>query len=143
MRGCMYICIYIFTCYMLSWAGQMVSFLATLGMPCDLISPQSGNVSAVVEKLQSSYLESVNACSGVKVQQYLHLRSEVESASYTPAAHISAGCRRMASARVIGTTSNWIALLVGSGDSRSLWDCKSRAGCVSVVMQIQSMMLST
>ena len=49
-----------------SWADQVVSFLATLG--CLAISLQSVNVSAVVEKLQSSYLESVNACSGVKMQ---------------------------------------------------------------------------
>ena len=38
-------------------------------MPCDLNSPQTVNVSEVVEKLQSSYLASVNAFSGVKMQQ--------------------------------------------------------------------------
>ena len=59
-------------------------------MPCDLITPQSVNVSAVVEKLQSSYPESLNACSGVKMQQYLHLSSEVNSASYTTAACLQA-----------------------------------------------------
>ena len=59
-------------------------------MPCDHINPQSVNVSAVVEKLQSSCMESVNTCSGVKMQQYLQLRSEVDSASYTPAAYLQA-----------------------------------------------------
>ena len=72
------------------WAGQVVPFLAALGMPCDLIAPQSVNVSAVVEELQGSYLESVNACSGVKMQQYLHLRTSVVSASCTPAAYLLA-----------------------------------------------------
>jgi len=43
-----------------------------------LMMRQSVNVSTVVEKLQGSYLESVNACSGV-MQQYFHLRSEVDS----------------------------------------------------------------
>ena len=108
-----------------SWTGQMVSFLVTPGMPWDLISPQSVSVSAVLEKLQSGYLESVNACNGVKMQQYLHLRSEVDSASYTPAAHLQA-----VGGLPFGTTSNWIAL-VGSGDG-SLWECKSRAGSKTV-----------
>ena len=48
------------------------------------------NVSAVVEMLQSGYLESVNACSGVKMQQYLYLTSEIDLASYTPAAYLQA-----------------------------------------------------
>ena len=43
-----------------------------------LMMRQSVNVSTVVEKLQSSYLESVNACSGVMTQNF-HLRSEVDS----------------------------------------------------------------
>ena len=109
-----------------SWAGQVVSFLATLDMPCYLITPRSVNVSAVVEKLQGSYLESVNACSGVKMQQYLNPRSGVESASYTPVAYLQAvgGWRQCKQA--FGTTSNYIPL-VGSGDG-SLWDCNSRAG---------------
>ena len=102
-----------------SWACQVVSFLGTLGMPCDFITPQSANVSADVEKLQSSYLKSVNACSGVKMQQYLHLRCEVDSASYTPAAYLQA---------------------VGGWHQRTHLGLKD---CVSVVMQIQSMMLST
>ena len=98
-----------------SWAGQVVSFLATLGMPCDLSTPQSVNVSAVVEKLQSSYLESVNACSGVKMQQYLHLRSEVDSASYTPAAYLQAvgGWRQRKHLAQLRTGSHWLAVETG------------------------------
>ena len=71
-------------------------------MPCDLSTPQSVNVSAVVEKVQSSYLESVNACSGIKMQQYLHLRSEVDSASY-------------------GTLQLPICRLLADGVSGSIW----------------------
>ena len=98
-----------------SWAGQVVSFLATLGMPCDLITPQSVNVSAVVEKLQSSYLESVNACSGVKMQQYLHLKSEVDSASYTPAAYLQAvgGWRQRKHLAQLRAGSHWLAVETG------------------------------
>ena len=95
-----------------SWAGQVVSFLATLGMPCDLITAQSVNVSAVVEKLHSSYQESVNACSGVKMQEYLHLRSEVDSASYTPAAYLQAvgGWRRRKHLAQLRTGLHWLAV---------------------------------
>ena len=95
-----------------SWAGQVVSFLATLGMPCRFIAPQSVNASAVVEKLQSSYLESVNACSGVKMQQYLHLRSEVDSASYTLAAYLQAvgRWRQRKHLAKLRTGSHWLAV---------------------------------
>ena len=51
-----------------SWAGQVGSFLSAMGMIYDLSSPQTMSVSAAVEKLQSSYLALVNACSGVKLQ---------------------------------------------------------------------------
>ena len=51
-------------------------------MPCDPSSPQTVSVSAVVDKLQNSYLASVNACSGVKMQQYMSLRFNVDTASY-------------------------------------------------------------
>ena len=74
------------------------------------------NVSAVVEKLKSSYLESVNACSGVKMQQYLHLRSEVDSASYTPAAYLQAvgGWRqRKHYLAQLRTGSHWLAVETG------------------------------
>ena len=80
----------------------------------------------LVEKLQSNYLESVNACSGVKMQQYLHLRSASCRFGKLHSSCLSAGCWRMAAAQAFGTTPNWIAL-VGSGDG-SLWECKSRAG---------------
>ena len=80
-------------------------------MPCDLITPQSVNVSAVAEKLRRRYLESVNASSiGVKMQQYLHLRSEVDSASYTPAAYLQAvgGWRQRKHLAQLGTGSQWL-----------------------------------
>ena len=98
-----------------SWAGQFESFLAALGMPCDLINPRSVNVSAVVEKLQSSYLESVNACSGVKMQQYLRLRAEVDSASYIPAAYLQAvgGWRQRKHLAQLRTGSHWLAVETG------------------------------
>ena len=43
-------------------AGHVLSFITILGMPCDLITPQSVNVNAVVEKLQSSYIPGVGKC---------------------------------------------------------------------------------
>ena len=109
-----------------SWAGQVVSFLATLGMPCNLITPLSVNVSTVVEKLQSSYLESVNACSGVKMQQNLHLRSEVDSASYTPAAYLQAvgGWRQRTHLAQLRTGSHRLVVELG----RNGRECKSRVG---------------
>ena len=51
-----------------SWAGQVDLFLSAIGMPCYLSPPRIVSVSAVVEELQNSYLASVNACSGVKMQ---------------------------------------------------------------------------
>ena len=56
-----------------SWAGQVDLFLPAIGMPCDLSSPSTVSVSAVVGK--SSHLASVSACSGVKMQQCLSLIS--------------------------------------------------------------------
>ena len=99
----------------LTWAGQVVSFLATLGMPCDIITPQSVNVSAVAEKLQSSYLELVNACSGIKMQQYLHLRFEVDSASNTLAAYLQAigGWRQRKHLAQLRTGPHWLAMETG------------------------------
>ena len=98
-----------------SWAGQVASFLATLGMPCDLNSPQTVSVSAVVEKLECNYLESVNACSGVKMQQYLHLRSEVDTASYSPAAYLQAvgGWKQRKHLAQLRTGSHWLAVETG------------------------------
>ena len=84
------------------------------------------NISAVVEKLQSSHLESVNACSGAKMQQYLHLRSEVDSASYTPAAYLQAvgGWRQRKHLTQLRAGSHWLAVKTGRyGNAR-----KSKAG---------------
>ena len=44
----------------------------------------------MVVELQMSYLTSMNACSGVKMQQFLHLRFNVYTSSYTPAAYLLA-----------------------------------------------------
>ena len=38
------------------WAGQVASFLASLGMSQDLSAPQTVNILAAVEQLQSRYL---------------------------------------------------------------------------------------
>ena len=126
-----------------SWAGQVVSFLTTLGIPCDLSTPQSVNVSAVVEKLQSSYLESVNACNGVKMQQYLHLRSEVDPASYTPAAYLQAvvGWRQRKYLAQLRTGSHWLAVETGRyGNARVE---RAQRLCQRCDAKFQSMMLST
>ena len=68
-----------------------------------------------MEKLQSSYLESVNACSGVKMQQYLHLRFEVDLASHTLAAYLQAigGWRQHKHLAQLRTGSHLLA--VGTG----------------------------
>ena len=67
------------------WAGQVASFLASLGMPPDLSAPQTVNILAAVEQLHSRYLALVTGSAGSKMQQYLHLRSVMETASCTPA----------------------------------------------------------
>ena len=115
-----------------SWAGQVGKFLSAIGMPCDLSSPQTVSVSAVVEKLQSSYLASVNACSGVKMQQYLSLISNVDTASYSPAAHLRAVVK-WEQRKHLCATLNKIAL-AGSGNG-SLWGGKGgeRAKAVSAL----------
>ena len=64
-------------------AGQVVTTLATLSSTYHFVNPNKLSISAVVEKLQSIYLESVNAGNGVRMQQYLHPRSDVYAASYT------------------------------------------------------------
>lgn len=70
------------------WAGQVVSFLASHSahMPSDLMATHRVSVSAVMGKLQSTCLELVYACSGVKMHRYWHLRSTVDMASYSPPA---------------------------------------------------------
>ena len=98
-----------------SWAGQVGRFLSAIVMPCDLSSPQTVSVSAVVEKLQSSYLASVNADSGVKMQAYLSLRSIVDIESSSPAAYLQAVVKSnqrklMAQLR---TGSHWLAVETG------------------------------
>ena len=103
------------------WGGRVQSIPAWFQY--SLITPQSVKVNAVVEMVQSSYLESVYACSGVKMQQYLHLRSEVDSASYTPTAYPQAvgGWHQRKHLAQLPTGSHW---LIGSGDDGSLWECQ-------------------
>ena len=98
-----------------SWAGQVDLFLSAIGMPCDLSSPQTVSVSAVVEKLKSNYLASVNACSGVKMQQYLGLRSNVDTASYSPAAYLQVVVRWKQRKHLaqLRTGSHWLAVETG------------------------------
>ena len=58
---------------------------------------------------------SLHACSGVKMQQYLHLRSEVDSARYTPAAYLQAvgGWRQRKHLAQLRTRSRWLAVEAG------------------------------
>ena len=70
----------------------------------------------VVEKLQNSNLASVNACSGVKMQQYFSLISNVDTASYFPG--LPTSCCQMEAAQASGATPKWFAM-AGSGN-RSL-----------------------
>jgi hypothetical protein len=98
-----------------SWAGQVASFLAALGLPCDLSAPRSVSVSAVVKQLQCDYLVSVNACTAVKVQQYLLLRSKVDTESYTPASYLQAvgGWKQRKHLAQLRTGSHWLAVETG------------------------------
>ena len=81
-------------------------------MPCALSFPQTVSVSAVVEKLQSSNLASVNGCSGVDMQQYLSLRSIVDTRSYSPATYLQAVVRwkQLKHLAQLRTGSHWLAV---------------------------------
>ena len=109
-------------------------------MPC---SPKAVSVSAVVEKLQSSYLASVNACSDVKVQQYL-LDTNWIQCGYGEllSSDLPTGRCQMEAAQASGATPNWFAL-AGSG-KRSLWGSKGGARAEAVrALQRDLMSLST
>jgi hypothetical protein len=95
-----------------SWAGQVASFFTALGLPCDLRAPQTVNVSAVLKQLQSSYLDSVKDSSSSKVQQYLLMRQEVDTKSYTPAAYLQAvgGWKQRKRLAQLRTGSHWLAV---------------------------------
>ena len=76
---------------------------------------QCGGGEAATFSVTVSYLASVNACSCVKMQQYLSLRSNVDTASYSPAAYLQANVRwkqRKHLAR-LRTGAHWLA--VGTG----------------------------
>ena len=72
------------------WAGQVVALLASLNLPHDLNAPQTVNIKAAEVQLQCRYIAEVTGCDKVKVQQYLQMRSVLETASYTPAAYLQA-----------------------------------------------------
>lgn len=95
-----------------SWAGQVALFFTALGLPCDLRAPQTVNVSAVLKQLQSSYLDSVKDSSSSKVQQYLLMRQEVDTKSYTPAAYLQAvgGWKQRKRLAQLRTGSHWLAV---------------------------------
>ena len=95
-----------------SWAGQVVSFLASLGLPHDPNAPRVVDVKAVVEQLQCSYLASVTGSQSSKVQQYLRMRSAVDTASYTPAAYLQAvgGWKQRQRMAQLRTGSHWLAV---------------------------------
>ena len=84
-------------------------------MPQDLSAPQTVNVLAAVEQLQSRYLALVTRSAGSEMQQYLHLRSVVETASYTPAAYLQAvgGWRQRQAVAQLRTGSSWLAAETG------------------------------
>ena len=75
-----------------SWAGQVRGVFPSHSRHA--LRSQHSSVSECQcccgKAAESSYLESVNARSGVKMQQYLHLRSEVDSARDNPAAYLQA-----------------------------------------------------
>jgi hypothetical protein len=97
------------------WAGQVASFLASLNLPHDLNAPQSVDILVAVEKLQCRYVTSVTASNSYKVQQYLQLRSGVDTASYTPAAYLQAvgGWRQRQAVAQLRTGSSWLAVETG------------------------------
>ena len=66
-------------------------------------------------KLQSNYLASVNACSGVKMQEYMSLRSIVDTASYSPAAYLQAVVKwnQRKHLAQLRTGSHWLAVETG------------------------------
>ena len=89
-----------------------------------------------MEKLQSSSIAKVTGRDGTpvgsKVQQYLQLRSVVETASYTPAAYLQAvgGWRQRQAVAQLRTGSSWLAVETARrlATGRS---CRGKSGCVS------------
>ena len=65
------------------------------------------SVSAVEKKTQSSYIESINACSCVRMRLHLHLRSE---SCYTLAAYLQA-CWQAFAQSSAGTTVDQLAFV--------------------------------
>jgi hypothetical protein len=97
------------------WAGQVVALLASLNLPHDLNAPQTVNIKAAEVQLQCRYIAEVTGCDKVKVQQYLQMRSVLETASYTPAAYLQAvgGWRQRQAVAQLRTGSSWLAVETG------------------------------
>ena len=93
------------------WAGQVASFLASLGMPQDLSAPQTVHILAAAEQLQSRYLALVTGSTGSKMQQYLRLRSVVESELHPSC--LSAGCWWLEAAPSSGSATHGLSLAGG------------------------------
>ena len=98
-----------------SWAGQVVALLASLNLPHDLDAPQTVNMKAAEEQLQCRYIAQVTDSDKIKVQQYLQMRSGLETASYTPAAYLQAvgGWRQRQAVAQLRTGSSWLAVETG------------------------------
>ena len=73
------------------------------------------DILVAVEKLQCRYVTLVRASNSSKVQQYLQLRSGVDTASYTPAAYLQAvgGWRQRQAVAQLRTGSSWLAVETG------------------------------
>ena len=95
-----------------TWDGQVVSFLASLGLPHDLSAPRIVDVKAVVEQLQCSYLASLNGSQPSKVQQYLPMRSVIDTPSYNTAAYLQTvgGWKQRQRMAQLCTGSHWLAV---------------------------------
>ena len=90
----------------------------------------------MVEKPQISYLASVNECGVVKMQQYLSLRSNVDAASYSPAAYLQAVVRWKQGehlAQLVCTVWQWKGVVL----ERQGWS--GSKGCVSAAGGAQLM----
>ena len=95
-----------------SWAGQVASFFHSLGLPCDLRTPRTVDVGAVVKQLQSEYLQSVRESTATKMQQYLRMGATLDRVDYTPAVYLQAvgGWRQRKHLAQLRTGSHWLAV---------------------------------
>ena len=73
------------------------------------------NIKAAEVQLQCRCIAKVTGCDMIKVQQYLQMRSVLETASYTPAAYLQAvgGWRQRQAMAQLRTGSSWLAVETG------------------------------